>query len=395
MKLIPDYLRGDIQLRIESVRRHLREDGIDAVIVASNANIYYTSARFFRGYVFIPVEGNPLWFVVRPVGFEPEADMVCIRKPEMIPGVLQERGIPAPAKLGLEYDSLSYSDVMRLKALFPEAECADASMALKKARMIKTPLELQLMKEDGVHQAEAYRRVPHCYQEDMTDLQFQIEIERVLRLEGNLGFIRTSGNLMEINMGSVIAGDNADVPSPYDFTMGGAGVDPSLPGGANGTTLKPGETVMVDMSGAFNGYQTDMTRVWSIGELPELALKAHECSRRILRELEKLALPGTEICELYRRAEEIAAGEGLSDYFMGHTQKAGFIGHGVGIELNEQPAITARNHTLIEESMTLALEPKFVIPHVGAVGPENTYVVRESGLECITLFPEEIRNLLR
>ena len=110
--------------------------------------------------------------------------------------------------------------------------------------MVKTQWELDCMRYDGLRQASAYRRFSKCYREDMTDVEFQIEIERLLRLEGCLGYIRTSGSQMEINMGSVIAGDNADAPSPYDFTMGGAGVDPSLPVGANGAIMHPGETVI-------------------------------------------------------------------------------------------------------------------------------------------------------
>ncbi|MDE6754261.1 MAG: Xaa-Pro peptidase family protein [Muribaculaceae bacterium] len=379
--------------RIRSVQRQLKNDSIDAILVGSNANIYYTTSRFFRGYVFIPVSGTPVWFVIKPNVFEEEDNVVYIRKPEMIPAKLTEAGISLPAIIGYEEDALSYSDVRRLQAVFPQAEYRNASPALRKARMIKTEWELARMREDGVHQSEAYRKVTHCYKENMTDLEFQIEIERILRLEGNLGFIRTSGNLMEINMGSVIAGDNADVPGPYDFTMGGAGVDPSLPGGANGTTMKRGETVMVDMSGSFNGYQTDMTRVWRIGSIPELAYKAHECSRSILRECEKMGVPGTKVSALYDKAIEIACGEGFDRYFMGHRQQAPFIGHGIGIELNELPVVNSKSRDVLEENMTLALEPKFVIPGVGAVGVENTYVVTPEGLRALTVFPEEIQEL--
>ena len=83
----------------------------------------------------------------------------------------------------------------------------------------------------------------------------------------------------------------------------------------------------------------------------------------------------------------------LSDYFMGHRNKAKFIGHGIGIELNEKPVVMNRNRQPLLENMTIALEPKFVIPHVGAVGVENTYCIKESGLENLTVFPEELLEL--
>ncbi|MDE7109595.1 MAG: aminopeptidase P family protein, partial [Muribaculaceae bacterium] len=152
-------------------------------------------------------------------------------------------------------------------------------------------------------------------------------------------------------------------------------------------------TVMVDMSGSFNGYQTDMTRVWRLGEISALALRAHECSRSILRECEKMGRPGVKVAELYDKAIEIAKGEGFDKYFMGHRQQAPFIGHGIGIELNELPVVTSRSRDVLALNMTIALEPKFVIPGVGAVGVENTYVVTDNGLKALTVFPEEIQEL--
>lgn len=392
MKLIPDHLTPEINLHIDKTRQFMEAQGMDALLVSSNSNIYYTTGRFFRGYVYIPLSGNAMWFVVRPVDIDSSPEVVRVRKPEDIPAAVQAAGLTPPRSVGFEFDSMTYSGTQRLMALFPGATPLNGSIPLRLARLTKTPWEIDRMKEDGMHQTEVYRRVTKCYEEDMTDVQFQIEIERILRLEGCLGFIRTSGNLMDINLGSVIAGDNADNPSPYDFTMGGAGTHPSLPGGADGTTIRPGQTVMVDMNGSFNGYQTDMTRVWCLGEIPRLAQKAHKCSLAILRACEK-AKPGTPVKDLYQKALDIATAEKLQDYFMGHRQQAVFIGHGVGIELNEPPVVTPRSRDILQENMTIALEPKFVIPGVGAVGIENTYVVTPRGLNSITRFPEEIQEL--
>ena len=99
--------------------------------------------------------------------------------------------------------------------------------------------------------------------------------------------------------------------------------------------------------------------------------------------------------EQYRKTSEAAERKeaGLEEYFMGLKQKAGFIGHGVGIEVNEMPVIAPRSRDILEAGNVIALEPKFVIPSVGAVGIENTYVVRDNGLECLTNAPEEIAEL--
>ncbi|MDE5870118.1 MAG: Xaa-Pro peptidase family protein [Muribaculaceae bacterium] len=391
--LLPD-MQSEFALRYKKVRSAMNSAQCDCILIASTTNILYLSGCVYRGYVLMLPDRDPLLFMVAPSKAPENQDKaINIRKPEMIPGWMKENGIEIPGNIGLEFDDLLYSDLERLKTLFPGSEVKNASRIMREARMVKTEYEIEKIREDGIHQARAYSQVPHCFKPDMTDVELQIEVERVLRLEGCLGYLRAAGSRMELNLGSVISGDNADVASPYDFAMGGAGIDPSLPAGADGKTIKPGTTVMLDMNGGFNGYQSDMTRTWYYESVSELAVKAHECSRTILRELEKTARPGVKISSLYDRAVEIAKETGLEDYFMGHNSKAKFIGHGIGIELNEQPVVMGRNHQPLQKNMTIALEPKFVIPHVGAVGIENTYCVTDNGLENLTIFPEELQEL--
>lgn len=391
-KNINKELVEELELRCRKISRELERSGIDAALISSNANIYYSSGRMFRGYAYITSTGDVRYLVIRPGGLS-DPKTIYIRKPEQILSVLKESGVAMPANIGLELDTLPYTTAIRLKKAFDGISTDNISNLLNKVREIKTPYEIARMKEDGDHQVAVYRHISRLYKEDMTDIEFQIEIERILRLEGCLGFTRMSGNLMEINMGSVLAGNNADAPGPYDFSMGGSGVDLSLPVGADGSVIREGTTVMVDMNGNFNGYQTDMTRVWKLGEISSLAEHAHEVSRLILRELEKKCVPGFPISEAAQIAYDIVKRESLDDYFMGHEQKAGFIGHGVGIVLNETPVIMLKNHDPFMEHQTIALEPKFVIPGVGAVGVENTYVVTAGGLENITVYDENIQDL--
>ena len=392
--LNPDYSE-ELALRVKKVRAQMPTAHVDAVLVASSTNMFYMSGGIFRGYIYLDSnpDRSPLFLFISPSEAPDDSRCMQIHKPEHIANRLSESGYGSPARLGLEYGDMLCSDIERLKKCFPDSEFADASAVFRKARMTKTPYEIRAMERDGIHQAVAYSQVSHCYQEDMTDLELQIEIERVLRREGCLGFLRAAGSRMELNLGSVLNGDNADNPSPYDFAMGGEGIDPSLPVGANGMTMRRGTVVMVDMNGGFNGYQTDMTRCWALGDVPEPAHKAHDCSRAILRELERIGKPGVPISELYKRAVAMAEEAGLAAYFMGHRHKVRFIGHGVGIELNEMPVVMERNNDPLEENMTIALEPKFVIPHVGAVGVENTYQVTPEGLRNLTVFNEELSEL--
>lgn len=382
----------ELTRRQERVRSLMKADASrpDALLITDYANIFYLTGRVFAGQIYLPLEGEMICFVRRPVDLEGDGT-VRIRKPEEM---AQTIGLNAPARLGLELDITAWSAVKRLSAVFPEAEIVNASPIMRMARAVKTDLEIEMVRRSGVAHEEVYSRIPRLYSEGMTDLQLQVEIERESRLKGCLGMFRISGTSMETFMGSLIAGDNADAPSPYDFAMGGAGLDPSLPVGANDSTILPGNTVMVDLNGNFTGYMTDMSRVYSLGEISELARKAHQCSIDIHRMIAKAAVPGTPAKALYEMAMELVKERGLENYYMGHRQQAGFIGHGVGIEINELPVIAPRSRDIIERNNVIALEPKFVIPHTGPVGIENTYRVTDTGLECLTNSPEEIISLI-
>lgn len=378
--------RNEYCQRLSSIRSHMLESSTEAIILADNANLYYITGRVFAGYAYIPVKGEPIYFVRRPVELTGDG-VVYIRKPEEITASI---GMSAPATIGIETDVLPYSTVQRLLPLFPGAELKNASAIMRNVRAVKPPMAIRKLRESGERQARVYSRIPGLFREGMSDYDLQIAIENLCRREGCLGQFRISGDSMELYMGNLLAGRNADAPSPYDFAMGGAGMDPSLPVGANGTLITPGTTVMVDMNGNFNGYMTDMTRVFALGKLDQLALKAHQCSIDIHRSLCDMMHPGIQAKHLWEKADEIVTEAGLKPYYMGHRQHAGFIGHGVGIEINELPVIAPRSRDIIREHNVIALEPKFVIPDTGAVGIENTYIVHSDHVECITPAPEEI-----
>lgn len=378
------------QLRLGRVRELMRQAGLDAMLIADFANLYYLTGRVYSGYAYIGNrDGDQMYFVKRMENLRGDG-VVNIRKPEqMAESIL----LDTPAVLGLELDLMSYNMAGRLGKIFPGAQIADCTGVMRTARAVKTEAELHLLRRSGILHEGVYRRIPRLYREGMTDIEFEIEIEKALRLDGNLGQFRISGDTMETHMGSLITGDNADEPSPYDFAMGGAGLDPSIPTGACGELIKPHCSVMVDLCGNFTGYMTDMSRTFALESLEKLAMDAHQCSIDIIDRLVTLGKPGVAAAELYNVAMEMATERQLHTYFMGHRQHAGFIGHGVGIEVNELPVIAPRSRDILQRHNVIALEPKFVIPHVGAVGIESTFIVQDDGLECITNAPVEILSL--
>lgn len=391
LQLLPP---SEATLRLSKIAEGMERDGLDYILAGDNANLFYLTGRVFCGYILISRDAQMHIWLRRPSSLQADGIATYRRPDQLAEGIMQVLG-DGPVTVGMTLDDTPYAVIQRTASMLgPNVTVANACGALRGARMVKTPFEAAMLRECGVKQTEAYRHIPGVYRPGMTDIEFQIEIERLLRLHGCLGLFRTSGTDMEIFMGSVLTGDNADTPSPYDFAMGGAGLSPSAPVGANGSEIMPGKPVMVDMCGNFNGYQTDMTRCFAVGKPDERALAANQLSIDICDRLAQMMTPGTPCRDLYAEAERMVREAGMERYFMGHRQQAAFVGHGVGVTLNEGPVIAPRSRNVIEAGNAIAVEPKFVIPGIGAVGIENTYLATADGAaECLTNAPQQIQTL--
>ena len=380
---------SDLRLRWKKIQTLLRSCGADACLITTNVNLYYTTGAIYAGYLYLPAEGDPHLFIRRPVGIE-HPWVTYISKPEQLPVLLAEMGVKMPEYLILETDELTYNEVVRLQKAFEGARFGNATALLRQARITKTPWEIEQFRVSATQHAKLYARVRACYRPDMTDIEFQYELERESRALGSLGLFRGFGSSMDIFMGSVLTGDNAEAASPFDFALGGGGLHPSLPIGANGSLIKEGCTLMVDIAGNYTAYISDMTRVFSRGKLPDIAYKAHSAALDMVRFLETEAKQGYACADIFNKCLAMAEAAGLAANFMGTKQQAKFVGHGIGLQINELPVLTPRSKELLEENMVFAFEPKFVLPGIGAVGVENSYLVTASGLEKLTVFEEDI-----
>lgn len=385
-------MENELELKWRRIQQAMRQEEADGCLLTMNMNLYYVSGQVFNGYFYLPAEGRPYWFVKRLT--VPETNQVhVIRKPEQMPELFRDLNLAMPRKLLLEEDELSYNECIRLQHVFRAEATGNASALIRHIRMIKTPWEIEQMRISARKHEAVYREIPACYRPGMRDIELQIEIEKRMRVHGSLGYFRAFGSNMDIFMGSLLAGENAGEPSPFDFALGGKGIHASGPLGANGTLLREGTTVMADMSGNYTAYQTDMTRVFSIGKLPDRAYRVHRVALEIQARMERTAKPGVPCAELYRDALAMAGQEGLEDCFMGTRFQAKFVGHGVGLEINELPVLTTRSKDILQPGMTFAFEPKFVLAGIGAVGIENTFLVTDSGVEKMTLLDENIIEL--
>ncbi len=197
----------------------------------------------------------------------------------------------------------------------------------------------------------------------------------------------------EVFYGHIMSGANLAVPSSSVGPTGGPGLNPTMPHGAGAKIIKRHEPVQIDYVGVVGGYMVDQARTFFIGEPHEKFLKTHAASLGIQEALISQGRAGTKAEDLYDTAMRIAADAGLAEGFMGYPQPVPFVGHGIGLELDELPVIGRKSPHVLKEGMVIALEPKFILPGEGLAGIENSFVVTGKGLDKLTNFDDTIQVL--
>jgi Xaa-Pro aminopeptidase len=275
-------------------------------------------------------------------------------------------------------------------ALAP-AELVDVSPAVRWLRSVKSPAELAAMRRTGAMLSAVLAEVPRFLRPGMRELDLAAEIEYRMRRAGNEGSPRLRGFNQELFTGLVAAGARAAVPGSFDGPVIGAGLGPSAPIGPSDAVIEAGAPIVLDYTAIVGGYIVDMTRLAVCGELPAPAARAFDVALEIQRELAARLVPGAVPCELWDRACAMAEEAGLAASFMGPPgDQARFVGHGVGLELDELPVLAPGFEDALVAGQTLALEPKFVFPGLGAAGIENTWAVAPAGGERLTALDDAV-----
>ena len=275
--------------------------------------------------------------------------------------------------------------------MLPSVELADASALLRRVRSVKSAGEADAIRKAARVAAGALDEGLRQLHEGMTELELMTVIEHDMRKNGHVGLMRMRGYNQEIMIGMVAAGAAAAEPSYFDGPAGGRGLTAAAPQSASTRPIGRNEPILIDIGCCIDGYVIDQTRTAVIGALPPELARAYEVSVEILRRTERDLRPGAVPERLYAQALEMAEQAGLARHFMGFgADQVRFLGHGIGLEIDEWPVLAKGFADPLEPGMVLAVEPKFTFPGLGVVGIENTYLIRESSCEPLTASPEKL-----
>jgi Xaa-Pro dipeptidase len=332
-------------------------------------------------HLLVPADGEPILLVRRSLervqADSPLEDVRPFRSFKELPPLLTELGAQ---RIGLELDVLPAARYLRYRDLLPDAELVDVSDVLAGVRAVKSTWELTMIGKAAEQVAAAFAAAPALVAEQPTDRAIQIELEHLMRQAGHQGPLRFRGLNGQMFYGAVLAGPDGAIAPWADTPLGGPGPSAAVGKGPSGWEIRDGDAVTVDLVGGWEGYLADATRTFFRGTPnPQLAEALAVCES-ILAALEELMVPGTPAEQLYLRGLELATEAGFGDHWMGHGPgRVRFVGHGVGLEINERPFLAQGFTDPLAFGNVIAVEPKLVFPGLGAVGVENTYAVDRDG----------------
>lgn len=386
----------ELAYRCKRLQHYMVEEGLDAVIMLQNADLFYFTGTVQTGNLYVPAEGEPLYMVRKDFM---RARMECGLKEVVpfssmkdIPALLAGYGYPVPARIGMELDVLPVNFFGRYQKVFPAARFSDATPVIRKVRMIKTHYEIHLLQDAANQVDKVNSRVKEVVREGMTDLELAAELEYTARREGHQGLVRMRAFNGEMVYAHVFSGADTAVPAYLDTPLGGMGLNPSFGQGAGYNRIERNEPIIVDFAGSFDGYLVDQTRIFAIGGLSDKLKKGYEDMLKIQERMMVLAPERPTWGRIYEECLDLAVELGYAESFMGRKgAQVSFIGHGLGIEIDEYPFLAKGfNDMTLEPGMVFAFEPKVVFPGEGAIGIENTFYLTESGLKQLTFSDQKL-----
>lgn len=393
--------RGRDDERVARMKGQMREAGLDYLILRLAENVLYTTGYwpiFGASMAVFPLDGEATIFFVegeqefvadgwvkdaRPYKF---LDIDALASPtrdfaRMLNALWKEKGYDRKGSIGYEgsfelvgANNVSAearvpaeSSIRMLYETFPDARLMDASDAIRKARIIKSRMEVDML------------RIA-C---DIVCLGYAAA--RQLMIPG-LTEAEVSGAVESAIYGKGVGYDGVRRARGYCFAMSG-------PNGAlswrpfciaSDRKLQRQDVVLLELDGFADGYFIDLTRTMSVGEPTARAQEIWGVIDEATDAALNVIKPGVPASELNRAAKDVVNARGYGQYFEYH------VGHGVGLQFHEPPTLHPKSTEILSPGMTFAVEPGIYIDGWGGVRIEENVVVTSDGFECLSLYPRDL-----
>jgi Xaa-Pro aminopeptidase len=378
------------------LQQELAKASLHGAIILDGMNMFYYTGTIQNGVLFIPAQRDPIFFIRRSVERAeeetPVKTLIPLKSLGELPGRLREYGCQVD-QLGLDEGAVPVSIYYKLSEAFAGSVFEDLGLILSMVRSVKSEYELGLIREAGKRHGQIYDQIPGMIREGMTEWELGSAIHgRMLKL-GYTGMARLTSFNSELFVGVISFGESGNYPTASVGPAGSVGLSPAFPFLGGTRRLKKREPIFIDTGFAHGGYFTDKTRIFSLGRPHEAAITAHEICLDIQEAVRCRLKPGALPSEIFEEVyEREILPRNFEENFMGYgTNQVPFLGHGLGLAIDEFPAIARKVRWPLKKNMVIAVEPKKGLKDIGLVGVENTFLVTEHGGEKLTPGSDEIK----
>ncbi len=356
-------------------------------VVFSKTNLFYFTGSMPEGMLVIERENEAVLWARRSYERTIGESEFPVIKPMESYRVAAEEYPEVSGEVHLETEYVPLAMFQRFQKYFPFSAYKSLDFQIAQTRVVKSAWELSYIeKAAAIHQIVLEKRVPELLREGMSEAEFAAEMFPVMVKEGHQGTVRFGMHDTEMAMGQLGFGVSSLYPTNFDGPGGNLGANPALPSfGSHSRKLKKGDLVFVDVAIGVNGYHSDKTMTYMFGEPLSKEVQAfHQQCVDVQFRVAEMLKPGNIPENIYETIMASLDPEFLKN-FMGYgARQVKFLGHGIGITIDEYPVLAKGFTAPLEENMVFAVEPKKGIEGVGMVGIENTFVVTPSGGRCIT-----------
>jgi Xaa-Pro aminopeptidase len=387
--------------RIRTLQDLLIKSGMAAAVVwYSRDLLYYTGTC------------QPSWLVILPdtyrlfvrSGYAEAKRQVTIgadqleeeRDAERLVLYLRDHGVAKGSIIGMELDVLPVNTWRQWCNRLSDWNLADVTPLILDQRQIKDGKEIECIRRACRVMDLGHDRIRATLTAGMTELEVAAAIEDVHRREGHAGiyFMRHPDFFMA--RGLCASGPNLMRLSGPAFSLSGVGLDAAVPAGPSLRVIRPGDSVLIDIPVLVGGYHVDMARTYTAGAADRRRRDLHGKLEQLFAFAAYILRPGMTWGQGYQAVEEQADLLGIGDFFqrMVGGGKLHYIGHGVGMEINEPPLVTARNGDPILAGTVLALEMQLLQEDAFALKMEDMLLIGEEENVFMTRTPRTLLEVL-
>lgn len=351
--------------KLKKIRNYLRESKLEALFITSSYNRrYITEFTGSAGVVLITAEEALLITDFRYIeqATKQAANFTIVKhEADLIDELKKQLNRLDVNRLGFEEEHMTVAEFRHYENNL-QCELVPTKNVIEQLRLIKTTDEITILKDAAKIADDAFEHILSYIKPGVREIDVANELEYFMREQGASS-------------------------SSFDIIVA-SGVRSSLPHGiASDKTIASGELVTLDFGAVYKGYCSDITRTVAVGDISDELKQIYDIVLTAQKQAVSAIKPNMTGIEADKIARDYISHKGYGDYF-GHG-----TGHGIGLEVHEEPRLSPRSKTVLQEGMVVTVEPGIYLPNVGGCRIEDDIVLTEAGNERLTLATKEFIQL--